>query len=241
MTEREYFGPDSTRVREMFAGIAHRYDFLNHFLSASIDRRWRKIAVEKVRELNGSPAPALCLDACSGTGDLALALHRGLKGAVIASDFCHPMLTRANAKFEAADVLRAVRNVEADTLTLPFRDHTFDALTIAFGLRNLEDPYQGLRELHRVLKPGGAAVILEFSKPVVPVFRHVFSFYFKHVLPRLGAAISGDGSAYQYLPDSVQKFPSQEKLLKLMRDAGFREPAYRNLSGGIAALHWGRS
>jgi demethylmenaquinone methyltransferase/2-methoxy-6-polyprenyl-1,4-benzoquinol methylase len=239
--EREYFGPDSASVRQMFAGIAHRYDFLNHFLSASIDRRWRKIAVKRLRELVAFPASALYLDACSGTGDLALALHAGLKGVVISSDFCHPMVTRANRKFEAAGVSRSIRSVEADTLAFPFRDQTFDALTIAFGLRNLEDPRRGLQEMRRVLKPAGVLVILEFSKPVVPVFRHVFNLYFKHVLPRLGAAISGDARAYQYLPDSVQKFPSQEKLLDLMREVGFREPGYRNLSGGIAALHWGRA
>jgi demethylmenaquinone methyltransferase/2-methoxy-6-polyprenyl-1,4-benzoquinol methylase len=241
MMEREYFGPDSTSVQKMFAGIAHRYDFLNHFLSASIDRRWRRLAVKKVQELIGAPSAGLCLDACSGTGDLALALRDGLMGDVIASDFCHPMLTLANAKFESAGVSGSVRNVEADTLALPFRDQTFDALAIAFGLRNLEDPRRGLREMRRVLKPEGAVVILEFSKPVVPVFRHVFNFYFRYILPRLGAAISGDGSAYRYLPDSVQKFPSQEKLLDLMRDTGFRDLGYRNLSGGIAALHWGRS
>jgi demethylmenaquinone methyltransferase / 2-methoxy-6-polyprenyl-1,4-benzoquinol methylase len=221
----------------MFAGIAHRYDFLNHFLSASIDRRWRRLAVLKVREVLGGASPRLCLDLCSGTGDLAIALHRGLGCNVVASDFCHPMLTRAKAKFEGT----TLRNVEADALRLPFPDGAFDALTIAFGLRNLEDPLRGLTEMHRVVRPGGAVVILEFSKPVIPVFKHVFNAYFQHVLPRLGALISGDGAAYRYLPDSVGKFPSQEGLLKLLRAAGFESPAYRNLSGGIAALHWGRT
>src|SRR5204863_2076509 len=136
MTEREYPGPDSRRVQEMFAGIAHRYDFLNHFLSASIDRHWRRLAVGKVKELMGSPPPRLCLDVCSGTGDLAVALNRGLGCDVVASDFCHPMLTRASAKFTG----RSVRSVEADALSLPFPDRSFDALTIAFGLRNLQDP-----------------------------------------------------------------------------------------------------
>ena len=241
MTEREYLGPDSNRVQQMFARIAHRYDFLNHFLSGSIDRHWRRVAVNKVRELMGSPGPRLCLDACSGTGDLAMALHRGLNSRVIASDFCHPMLTRANKKFASAGANGAVHNVESDTLSLPFAGHSFDALTIAFGLRNLEDLRRGLLEMHRVLKPGGALVILEFSKPVVPVFRHVFNFYFRHVLPRLGAAISGDASAYRYLPDSVRKFPAQEDLAGLMRGIGFQDAGYRNLSGGIAALHWGRT
>jgi demethylmenaquinone methyltransferase/2-methoxy-6-polyprenyl-1,4-benzoquinol methylase len=236
MTERDYPGPDSRRVQQMFAGIAHRYDFLNHFLSASIDRRWRKVAVHKVLELTGPSPPALCLDLCSGTGDLALALNRGLGCDVVASDFCHPMLTRANAKSRGT----RVRNVEADALNLPFADHSFDALTIAFGLRNLEDPRRGLEEMQRVVRPGGALVILEFSKPVVPVLKHAFNFYFRHILPKLGALISGDGSAYQYLPDSVRKFPTQEELVELMSGAGFREVSYRNLSGGIAALHWGR-
>jgi len=238
--EREYQGPDSRAVRQMFTGIAHRYDFLNHFLSASIDRYWRRITVNKVRELIGASPSALCLDACSGTGDLALALHRGLKTGVVGSDFCHPMLTRANAKIAASGVGNRIRTIEADTLALPFAPGSFDAVTIAFGLRNLENPRLGLEEMRRVLKPGGAAVVLEFSKPIVPVFRHVFNFYFRYVLPRLGAAISGDGTAYQYLPDSVRKFPAQIELMELMQGVGFKDAAYRNLSGGIAALHWGR-
>ena len=217
----------------MFAGIAHRYDFLNHFLSVSIDRRWRKIAVAKVRELIPSSPAVTCLDVCSGTGDLAIALQRTLGHSVVATDFCHPMLTRAARKE------RAIPNVEADALSLPFRDQSFDAVTIAFGLRNLEDPVRGLSEIHRLLRPTGAAVILEFSKPVVPVFRNIFGFYFRYVLPRLGAAISGDAAAYQYLPDSVARFPVQEELVELMRTVGYKNVGYRNLSGGIAALHWG--
>jgi len=234
VTRREYTGPDSRRIQEMFAGIAHRYDFLNHFLSISVDRRWRSAAVAKVRELAG-PAPALCLDVCSGTGDLAIALQRSLKTSVIASDFCHPMLTLARTKSTK------IQNVEADALRLPFAPASFDVVTIAFGLRNLEDPCRGLREIHRLLKPGGAAVILEFSKPAAPVFRTLFDFYFRHVLPKLGALISGHGRAYQYLPDSVSRFPNQEELEILMRTCGFKDVQYRNLSGGISALHWGRA
>jgi demethylmenaquinone methyltransferase/2-methoxy-6-polyprenyl-1,4-benzoquinol methylase len=240
MKAREYRGPDSHSVQQMFAGIAHRYDFLNHFLSASADRRWRNVAVRKILELVGSSPSAPCLDVCSGTGDLAIALHQGLKANVVGTDFCHPMLTRANSKIAAADAARAIRNIEADTLNLPFVDGSFSAVAIAFGLRNLEDPARGLMEMHRVLAPGGALAVLEFSKPVVPVFRQVFNFYFRYILPKLGAAISGNGSAYQYLPDSVRKFPAQAELVELMRAVGFREVDYQNLSGGIAALHWGR-
>jgi demethylmenaquinone methyltransferase/2-methoxy-6-polyprenyl-1,4-benzoquinol methylase len=234
MKAKNYQGPDSRSVQQMFAGIAHRYDFLNHFLSASTDRYWRKLAVGKVAQLLKGRSPHVCLDLCSGTGDLAMALHRGFGCEVVASDFCHPMLTRARAKVGG----RPIRNVEADALCLPFADESFDALTIAFGLRNLEDPLQGLAEMRRVLKPGGALVILEFSKPVVPVFKHCFNFYFRHILPKVGALISGDGTAYQYLPDSVSKFPDQDELVAILHSIEFKEPAYRNLSGGIAALHW---
>ena len=233
--EREYSGPDSSRVREMFGAIAPRYDFLNHFLSASIDRRWRRLAVNKIRELLGTVPPHLCLDCCSGTGDLAIALFRGFDCPVIASDFCHPMLTRAAEKCKNLPI----RNVEADALSLPLPDRAFDAVTMAFGLRNLQDPLLGLTEIHRVLQTDGVLVVLEFSKPVVPVMGEAFNFYFRHILPRLGAAISGDGKAYQYLPDSVSKFPAQGQLADWLGASGFSGVGYRNLSGGIAALHWG--
>jgi demethylmenaquinone methyltransferase/2-methoxy-6-polyprenyl-1,4-benzoquinol methylase len=236
----EYRGPDSHRVKQMFAGIAHRYDFLNHFLSVSIDRNWRKIAVDKIRELAMPSSGSSFLDVCSGTGDVAIALHRAFGNKVIAADFCHPMLTRANTKIVAAGIARHVQSIEADTLSLPFRDHTFDVVTIAFGLRNLEDPALGLAEIHRLLRQGGLAVILEFSQPVVPVFRQVFGFYFRHILPGVGAAISGNADAYRYLPDSVAKFPGQEELMRFMKTAGFQNVGYRNLTMGIAALHWGQ-
>jgi demethylmenaquinone methyltransferase/2-methoxy-6-polyprenyl-1,4-benzoquinol methylase len=226
-------------VQRMFGEIAHRYDFLNHFLSASIDKRWRKRAVSKLRELLLRVPEPVCLDLCSGTGDLAIELHRELRCPVISSDFCHPMLTRSSAKIDAYGLNRTIRVVEADVLNLPFPNASFDAITIAFGLRNLEDTNRGLREIFRVLRPGGAVVILEFSKPVVPIFREVFGFYFRNVLPRLGAIISGQNLAYQYLPDSVGRFPSQDELAGIVRSIGFAGVGYENLTGGIAALHWG--
>jgi demethylmenaquinone methyltransferase/2-methoxy-6-polyprenyl-1,4-benzoquinol methylase len=225
----------------MFGAIAHRYDFLNHFLSGSIDKRWRRVTVNKVRELLVSGPNAVCLDLCSGTGDLALEIHRRLNLTVVASDFCHPMLQLSLAKFHSAGPVGSIRTVEADALSLPFLNGAFDAVTIAFGLRNLADTRCGLEEMIRILKPGGVLVILEFSKPVIPVFRQAFSWYFRTILPRLGGAISGQDAAYRYLHDSVQKFPSQSELSDLMTATGFREVGYRNLSGGIAAIHWGRA
>ena len=193
----------------------------------------------KVRELISPGPSAICLDLCSGTGDLAIELHRDLNAAVVASDFCHPMLTRSSAKLERLSFREAVRLIEGDAMSLPFPNASFDAATIAFGLRNLQDPFEGLDEMFRVLKPGGAVVILEFSKPVVPVFRQLFSFYFRNILPKLGAIVSGQNVAYQYLPDSVNKFPSQDELAAIVRSVGFANVGYANLTGGIAALHWG--
>ncbi len=231
----EFHGPDGRIVRQMFGEIAHRYDFLNHFLSVSIDRRWRRLAAGKVAEYLPEGNPGVCLDLCSGTGDLAIELHQRLHMPVVASDFCHPMLVRSVQKTRALPI----RTVEADSMAVPFVDDSFTAVTVAFGLRNLEDPKRGLAEMRRVLKPGGVLVVLEFSRPVIPVMRQLFQFYFHRILPRIGAWISGQGSAYQYLPDSVSRFPAQKELAALMAQVGFRNVGYRNLSGGIAALHWG--
>jgi len=223
----------------MFAEIAPRYDFLNHFLSVSIDRSWRKVAVAKAAVCLKGKANPICLDLCSGTGDLAIELNRGLKVPVVASDFCHPMLIRGLEKVRNNGRGEYIPVIEADSLVLPFADESFDVATVAFGLRNLEDTEEGLSEMKRVLKAGGAALVLEFSRPVVPVFRQLFEFYFHHILPHLGAWISGQSSAYRYLPTSVRRFPAQRELAAMMESVGFKDVGYRNLSGGIAALHWG--
>jgi demethylmenaquinone methyltransferase/2-methoxy-6-polyprenyl-1,4-benzoquinol methylase len=198
------------------------------------------LTVNKVRELVSQPH-GVCLDLCSGTGDLALQICRDLNLKVVASDFCHPMLQLSLAKFRGAGSAGSIRTVEADALSLPFVNGSFDAVTVAFGLRNLANTRRGLEEMIRILKPGGIVVILEFSKPVIPLFRQAFGLYFRTILPRLGGAISGQDAAYRYLHDSVQKFPSQVELVDLMVSAGFSDVGYRNLSGGIAAIHWGRA
>lgn len=226
----------SKAVREMFAGIAGRYDLLNHVLSLNIDKRWRRKVSHLLRETL-SRHDALVLDVACGTGDLSLQLNRDNKALIVGTDFCRPMLTVAREKSAASDA--AIPYVEADAMDLAFADDRFDALTIAFGLRNLPNVANGLKELHRVIKPGGKIAILEFSSPVVPGFRQLFGFYFAHILPRIGGAVSGSRGAYEYLPDSVSKFPNQKGLVNLMTQTGFSNVRFQNLTGGIAALHSG--
>jgi demethylmenaquinone methyltransferase/2-methoxy-6-polyprenyl-1,4-benzoquinol methylase len=148
------------------------------------------------------------------------------------------MLVRSLLKTRGLQLDGPIRTVEADSMTIPFKTDAFDAVTIAFGLRNLEDPMKGLEEMRRVLRPDGALLVLEFSRPVVPLLRSAFEIYFHRILPRVGAWISGQKTAYRYLPDSVSRFPSQIELAAMMERVGFRNVAYRNLSGGIAAIHW---
>lgn len=176
---------------------------------------------------------ARVLDIACGTGDLAIELSIGADASILGTDFCRPMLEIAIKKTDG------VAFVESDALRLPFEDKMFDAATIGFGLRNLSNHREGLREIHRILKPGGKAVVLEFSTPVAPGVRQAFRFYFSNVLPLIGGFISGDRGAYRYLPASVERFPDQKELATDMADAGFGNVEYTNLSGGIAAIHTG--
>jgi demethylmenaquinone methyltransferase/2-methoxy-6-polyprenyl-1,4-benzoquinol methylase len=219
-------------VREMFSGIAGRYDLLNHLLSANIDKRWRRKVRGKLETTLQDPN-AIVLDVACGTGDLSIELHRESKAAVVGTDFCRPML--AIAKEKAA----TIPFVEGDAMELGFADDTFDAVTIAFGLRNLSNVSEGLRELNRILKPNGKLVVLEFSPPSARGFRGAFNLYFSKVLPRIGGFVSGSRGAYEYLPDSVSKFPDQKALAAIMREIGFNKVEFENLTGGIAALHIG--
>lgn len=216
----------------MFSGIAGRYDLLNHVLSMNIDKRWRKLVRQKLQPILDRP-DSLILDVACGTGDLSIELQSHAHGRVIGTDFCRPMLTVAAEKDES------IPFVEGDAMNLGFAENTFDAVTIAFGLRNLSNFADGLQELYRVLKPGGKLAVLEFSSPIVPGFRQAFNFYFTRILPRIGGAVSGSRGAYEYLPDSVSKFPDQKRLASLMRETGFDDVEYTNLTGGIAAIHIG--
>jgi demethylmenaquinone methyltransferase/2-methoxy-6-polyprenyl-1,4-benzoquinol methylase len=225
----------TSAVRAMFAEIAPSYDRLNHLLSINIDKLWRRFTVGKLKDVLARP-DAVALDLCCGTGDLTIELEKHAR--VVGCDFCHPMLVIGNEKIATRQVRRATL-AEGDALRLPFADASFDAVTIAFGLRNLEHVEGGLAEILRVLNPGGRAAVLEFSRPVVPIFREAFEFYFNHILPRIGSLISGSDCAYHYLPASVRAFPDQKRLAGMMRQAGFTNVRYHNLSGGIAALHLG--
>src|SRR5436190_24265217 len=220
------------RVREMFANIAPRYDLLNHVLSANIDVRWRRRTIKRLQPLlkkNGR-----VLDVGCGTGDLSIALFDNTAAEVTGIDLCGPMLKLAKTKAPQ------LQFIEGDGLRLPFGEASFDGLTIGFALRNLADVDRGLRELLRVLKPNGHVAILEFSHPANPVFASFVRFYNWCLLPWIGGLVSGSRGAYEYLPDTISKFPNQETLAAMMRAAGFVDVGFENLSGGIAALHIGR-
>lgn len=223
-------------VREMFAGIATKYDFLNHFLSVNTDKRWRRLVAGRLKDVLENPA-ALVLDVACGTGDLALELQKNGRAKVFGTDFCRPMLEIAFSKNGKND--SSIPYVEADGMNLSFADASFDAVTIAFGLRNFSNWRNGLREFQRILKPGGKLVVLEFSAPVIPGFRQAFQFYFSSILPRIGGAVSGSRGAYEYLPNSVSRFPDQKNLARMMRENGFNDVEYKNLTGGVAAIHSG--
>jgi demethylmenaquinone methyltransferase/2-methoxy-6-polyprenyl-1,4-benzoquinol methylase len=224
----------ASRVREMFANIASRYDLLNHLLSGNVDKRWRQTVANRIRE-RSQPSESRILDVACGTGDLALTLFETTGAEVFATDFCRPMLSIAATKIGTGISL-----VEGDALCLPFRENSFDVVTIAFGLRNLASVHNGLAELYRVLKCGGWLAVLEFSRPTNAALRVVFGTYFTRVLPIMGGVISGSKSAYTYLPDSVKRFPDQHQLAGILQETGFVQVSFENLTGGIAALHLGR-
>ncbi|MGD0520969.1 MAG: ubiquinone/menaquinone biosynthesis methyltransferase [Terracidiphilus sp.] len=228
-------------VRQMFDAIAPRYDLLNHVLSANVDRLWWRRTARRFREVLARPDAAV-LDICCGTGDLTMALlkHRP-QGArpILAADFARGMLSRAARKFDAKKFAgrRAVA-LEADALHLPLKPESLDLIVTAFGFRNLVNYEAGLREFHRVLKPGGQLGILDFSEPGGLVGK-AYAVYFRRVLPAIGQLVCGKAGAYNYLPVSVGNFPPPGEMLDLMRAAGYVECAWQPYTFGIAGLYTG--
>jgi demethylmenaquinone methyltransferase / 2-methoxy-6-polyprenyl-1,4-benzoquinol methylase len=229
----------ANRIRQMFGEIAGRYDFLNRLLSLGIDRSWRRKTVKIVPPEGDAPI----LDVCTGTADLALAYWRAAKGKspVVGTDFCRPMLAIGREKCRRAGAIEQLTLLEADTLHLPFSDDVFQIVSVAFGLRNLADTDAGLREMVRVCRPGGRVAILEFSTPTAWPLGAIYGWYFRHVLPRIGQALARNRqAAYNYLPQSVGRFPQGEELAERMRAAGLRDVKHRAFTFGVATLYVGR-
>lgn len=226
--------PEANEVRSMFARIAGRYDFLNRVLSMGIDQSWRRGLLRRAGDVRDQPV----VDACCGTGDLTLAFQKaGAK--VLGLDFTHEMLSHALPKRPQGN--GPVGFVQGDALRMPVLDGSVAACSVAFGIRNVADRQAGLREMRRVLRPGGTALVLEFTRPRPGWFGSLYRFYFTRILPRIGGWISGDADAYSYLPRTVMEWPGPDELRAELEDAGLVECGYELFAGGIACLHWGRA
>lgn len=223
-------------VAEMFNNISPRYDFLNRFLSVGIDKSWRRKTVEAVAKTN----PQRILDVATGTGDLAIALKESGAKEIIGCDISEGMLKVGREKITAKGLDSLIHLQLGDSESLPFEDESFDAVTVAFGVRNFETPKKGLREINRVLKKNGKIYVLEFSKPKKFPVKQFYNFYFKFILPFWGRLISRDKAAYKYLPNSVKAFPHGEAFLQLLAESGFHGNSAEKLTFGIASLYIGQ-
>ena len=223
------------RIAAMFDAIARRYDLLNRVLSAGLDQRWRARAVRSL----GLTGRETVVDFCTGTADLAVALagRRGGAARVVGIDFAGEMLRHGRAKLLRSGLDRRVALVRADATQAPLADGAADAATVAFGIRNVEEPRRALSEMHRLVRPGGRIAILEFGMPRLPVVGAAYGWYFRRVLPRLGSAVSGHGSAYAYLPASVGAFHGPAAFCRLLREAGFSDARAVPLQMGIVYLY----
>ena len=225
------------KVRGVFNSVAHKYDVMNDAMSFGVHRMWKRFALRQT----GLKPGDIALDCAGGTGDLSLGLAKqvGETGTVVLSDINAEMLSHGREKLENKGWLKPIAYAQLDVEHIPFPDHTFDCVTIGFGLRNVTDKAAGLLEMYRVLKPGGRLLVLEFSKPLLPALGKLYDVYSFNILPKLGEWIAKDRESYQYLAESIRKHPDQETLKEMVLDAGFDHCSYQNMSGGIVSLHTG--
>ena len=224
------------QVAKMFNSISHRYDFLNHFLSLGIDRLWRKKAVKLLTPIQ----PKIMLDVATGTGDFALEALSLNPSHITGIDISEGMLSVGNKKIEKLKLQDRVELKFGDSENIPFAENKFDAVTVAFGVRNFENLEKGIAEIFRVLKPGGVLVVLEFSRPKRFPIKQLYNFYFKFVLPKIGNSISSDKAAYSYLPESVAAFPDGKDFETILHKIGFKETTCKQLTFGISSIYTGQ-
>ncbi|MDX1350827.1 MAG: bifunctional demethylmenaquinone methyltransferase/2-methoxy-6-polyprenyl-1,4-benzoquinol methylase UbiE [Putridiphycobacter sp.] len=234
---KPYYKSNSTKkeeVAEMFNNISEKYDFLNHFLSLGIDKIWRKKAVKILGENN----PKIILDMATGTGDFAIEALKLNPEKIIGVDISEGMLDVGRQKMKKRQFDDIIDMQLGDSEHLSFGDNTFDAYTVAFGVRNFQNLKAGLKELNRVLKPGGRGVILEFSKPKKFPIKQYYKFHSRYIIPKIGKAISKDSSAYEYLPESIAAFPEGQDFIDILIDLGYKNCKMKTVAGGIATIYW---
>ena len=224
------------QVARMFDSISHRYDLLTHVLSLGIDRRWRKKAINMLRPYQ----PRHILDVATGTGDFAIQAMDIQPDEVVGVDISEGMLEKGRAKIKALGLSSKIQLLSGDSENSPFDENKFDAVTVAFGVRNFADVQRGLHEIHRVLKPGGHIIVLEFSRPRQFPFKQVYNFYFKTILPKIGRMVSSDRAAYTYLPESVEAFPDGEDFVNILRNVGFKEITCKPLTFSVSSIYMGQ-
>jgi demethylmenaquinone methyltransferase / 2-methoxy-6-polyprenyl-1,4-benzoquinol methylase len=231
----DFSGKDkATYVRETFNAIAGHYDLMNSLMSLGMDKRWRRIAVQQV----GAKTGMNILDVCCGTGQLSLELSKtvGTEGKVIGLDFSQKMLDVARHALEHSQEKPQIQFIQGDAMELPFSENSFDGVTVGWGLRNLPDLRKGIKELARVVKPGGNVVSLDMAKPSLPGFKQVYWLYFEKLVPLMGQIWAKKASAYQYLHDSALEFPAQQELVRIFSECGLEHSKYINLAGGVVAI-----
>ena len=227
-------GAKTEQVRQMFDSIAPAYDFMNRAMTMDIDIWWRKLAVKRLKRLH----PTRLLDVATGTGDFAIQLHRSLQPQHITGiDLSQGMLDEAKRKVKEKGLEKDISFEQGDCMALPMQDEAFDAVTVAFGVRNFEHLLQGYREMARVLKPGGMLCVLELSTPTNPIIRWFYDLYTLHIIPAIGTIKSGDKSAYRYLPQSIAAVPQGDDMLQLMREAGLRDATFKRLTLGVCTIY----